>query len=167
MWIVRWSIIENNKGMLKHYFEQLKGKWVLVLLGVLGLVLLVYGSGGSKENRTETQPDSQAYFQAAEVYRLQLESDIAALCESVGGVSEVKVLVTLEAGNVNVYAADGGEDYVISGGQGILLSRKMPPVGGVAVVCRGGGDIGVRAELTALIAAALHIGTNRVYISGR
>ncbi len=167
MWIARWFIIENNKGMWKHYMEQLKGKWVPVLLGVAGLLLLLYGSRGGSTAKDTEEPDSQEYFREAEAYRLQLEAGISALCDSVAGVSDVKVLVTLEAGNVNVYAADDGKDYVISGGEGILLSRKMPPVGGVAVVCGGGDDMGIRAELISLISAALHIGTNRVYVCGR
>lgn len=153
----------ENKGMHRHYFEQLRGRWGLFLLLAIGLLLLLFGGGGGGEKKAA----DDNYFQEAEAYRAMLEARLTTLCTSVGGVSHVEVLLTLEAGNVNVYAADGGEDYVVSGGDGMLLCRRMPPVSGVAVVCRAEDAVSARSELTTLIAAALHIGTNRVHVSFR
>ena len=77
------------------------------------------------------------------------------------------VFITLDSGEVSEYASNGSGHYVVSGGDGLLVSRKMPRICGVAVVCFGGERIEVRRELTELISAALNIGTNRIHVSGR
>jgi stage III sporulation protein AG len=58
-----------------------------------------------------------------------------------------------------------GERKEYSGSK--LLSTEMPRVEGVAVVCAGGGDPNVRAELTELLTSLLGIGSHRVHISRR
>ena len=148
--------------MAKHYFEQLKGRWGLLLLGALGLFLLLYGGMGGGEN----EKGSDSYFADAERYRLSLEVRLEELCASVAGVSSPDVLVTLASGEVSEYAENGGR-YVVSGGEGLLVSRRMPPVTGVAVVCSGEQREEIRREITMLIAAALDLGTNRIYVSFR
>ena len=134
---------------------------------VLGLALLMAGGAGGAAGSAEDKEEAAAYFAEAEAYRQALEARLGALCAAVSGVSEVEVLLTLESGGVNVYAADGDMDYVVHGGEGMLLSRRMPPVGGVAVICRAREEARIRNELTALVAAALDIGTHRVHVSFR
>ncbi len=150
--------------MAVHYLQQLKGKWGILVIGILGIFLLLYGGGN---DGTKKAVDTNNYFEEAERYRLSLEARLEELCESVAGVSAPDVFVMLDSGEVSEYAANEGGQFVVSGGEGLLVSRKLPPVSGVAVVCVGGERTEIRAELISLIAAALNIGTNRIHISGR
>lgn len=150
--------------MAKHYLSQLKGKWGILLFGILGIFLLLYG--GRADDKT-VNVSGQNYFEEAEAYRVSLEVRLEELCASVSGVSSPDVFVTLDSGEVSEYAANGSGQYVVSGGDGLLVSRKMPRICGVAVVCFGGEQVSVKKELTELISAALNIGSNRIHISGR
>ena len=133
-------------------------------MGILGIFLLLYG-GRSEEKVQSTVGEN--YFQEAEEYRVALEMRLESLCASVSGVSSPDVFITLDSGEVSEYAANGSGQVVVSGGDGLLVSRKMPRISGVAVVCYGGEQVSVKRELTELIAAALNIGTNRIHVSGR
>ena len=150
--------------MAKHYLSQLKGKWGILFLLALGLLLLFYGGRSEDGAAQVTEGD---YFETAEEYRVALEARLETLCASVSGVSSPEVFITLESGEVSEYAANGTGQVVVSGGDGLLVSRKLPRIAGVAVVCKGGERVSVRSELTSLIAAALNIGTNRIHISPR
>lgn len=156
-----------DEKLFQKYIANLRGKWPLVLLCLLGVALLLFGgwqqSGGGGES---TQTDGRA---ETEAYRRMLEEELTALCSRVDGVGSLSLMITLSGSEEAVYAADrdasGREDYVVQGGEGLLLSRRYPAVAGVAVVCRGGSDPTVVRELTSLICAALDIGASRVHIS--
>ena len=150
--------------MAKHYLSQLKGKWGLLVFGILGIVLLLYGG---RSNEKTVNVVGENYFEDAEVYRASLESRLEELCASVSGVSSPDVFITLDSGEVSEYAANGSGQYVVSGGDGLLVSRKMPRICGVAVVCVGGERTEIKRELTELISAALNIGSNRIHVSGK
>lgn len=142
-----------NETLLKS-LKTMKGKGALLLLLLAGLLLLLLGGRTPEE---EERFDSEAY-------RTALTAEVAALCREVGGVGEVSVLLTLEAGECFVYAEDG-DGYVTVGGEGLLLERRPPRVLGVAVVCTGGEDPAVRERLTGLLSAALGVGTHKVQIA--
>ncbi len=128
-------------------------KWkkrpLLVALSLLGIVCLLFGGisigGGKKESAPQESSD--------EAYRLQLEERLTELLRRVDGVGSPEVMVTLER----------GEEHRYSGSK--LLSSEPPRVLGVAVVCRGGGRDDLRAEVTALLASLLGIGTHRIHVS--
>ena len=139
-------------------FKNMKGKWTLALLGVLGLALLILG-GGEGEEETALSP-------SAEGYREALTAEVAALCREVRGVGEVHVLLTLEAGESHLYA-ENERGYITAGGSGLLIESRPPRIAGVAVVCDGGGDPAVREMLSEMLAAALGIGAHRVKITAK
>ena len=157
---------------------------LLVLAGVLGMFLLFLGNFGqnpkTEREAEETDGTAQNSPEVLRLYAEALETKIAALCERVDGVSSVRVAVTLESGYEYVYAKDavakegdgtlsGSYTYVVVGsGSGehlIYLSEKPPVIGGIGIVCRGGGDARVRKELTELICAAFSVGANQIYIA--
>ena len=146
-------------GLLVKAWKNMKGRWTLVLLGVLGLALLLLGGGGEAEETVTPVAD-------AESYREVLTAEVCALLSEVRGVGEVSVLLTLEAGESHVYAeGDGG--YITAGGEGLLLESRPPRVAGVAVVCDGGGDPAVREAVAQMLAAALGIGAHRVKVTAK
>lgn len=156
----------SDKNILRH-FANLRGKGVLLLLAALGVLLLLFGGGGAEKTSVTS---SDTLLAEAEEYRVMLEKELEELCSSVRGVGRIDILLTLDGSSYAVYAKNGsgeGASYTSVGGECVLLSRDYPAVRGVAVVCDGGTDPAVRAELASLIGAALNIGTNRIYISAR
>lgn len=148
--------------------------WLIVIGALCGVLLLVFGSGiGSHTDKVAEPAGNGTAEEELAAYRTALEADIRALCESVEGVGNVTVALTLSGGFRDVYATeaarDGGEQYVIVGSgsnaAALLLSRDAPEIVGIGIVCRGGMSASVRQELTALLSAAYHIPSNRVYIT--
>ena len=153
-----------------------KGKLRLYLLlgcGALGILLILFGSSGKKvQQTTEEQPYSTASDELV-IYQDYLEARIKKLCESVSGVGNVTVIVTLSGSFESVYATewpDGNEEYVILGSGSsaspIYLSRSAPEIAGIGIVCSGGSNDTVRRELISLLSATFHISSNRIYITG-
>ncbi len=136
---------------------------LLLLLGAF-LVLLSFSAGKEKTEEKDAAFDLTAYKEG-------LESEVAALCAEVRGVGEVKVSLYFEMGEEYVYASDttasGGSDYVLSSGDGLLLSVRLPPVSGITVVCDGGNDPAVKRTLTSLLTAHFGLGANRVSVAAK
>ena len=160
---------------LKKGSKTEKGKLRLYLLlgcGVLGILLILFGSGGKKAEQTaEEKPYSTATDELV-IYQDYLETRIKKLCESVSGVRNVTVVVTLSGSFESVYATewpDGNEEYVILGSGSsaspIYLSRSAPEIAGIGIVCSGGSNDHIRRELISLLSATFHISSNRIYIT--
>lgn len=151
------------KEKLTAAWAVLKEKKWLLLLALAGVVLLLLGGKSGKTEAVATAP-----LDAAEKYRATLEEEVRLLCEEVAGVGQARVLLTLSSTESADYAADenaSGRHVVTSGGGALCSGYRMPEIAGVAVVCDGGGNEGVKTELTRLIGAALGISTARVHIS--
>ncbi len=152
------------------------GRRLLLIVGValLGILLLLLGGGAlGGDGAEETEKPARSAEEEMTLYRNDLEARIRVLCESVRGVEDVRVILTLDGGYESVYATeerDGDLRYVVVGSgssaEGLLLSCAAPTVAGVGVVCTGGDDPTVRRELTALLAATLRLPSNRIYITG-
>ncbi len=157
----------EEKSRTKKWWEALSEKKWLILLLALAILFLSLGAGRSegKDASGESAADVHA---RTETYRRDLESELADLCSRLRGVSSVCVMITLDGTESSVYASDsrgdGKSDVVVSGGEGLLVSRKYPAVVGVAIVCEGGADAATREELARLASAALGVGLNRIYV---
>jgi stage III sporulation protein AG len=155
-------------------------RWWLVLCAVAGVALMLIGNkdwsflhGSDKTADVEEQDPLTAYTAL-------IEQRIASLCESVCGVDQVTVVVTLEGDFTYIYATDSESSerdgvieqhtaYVTVGSGAnettVLLTRQYPRVSGIGIVCRGGGDATVRRELLSLLSAAYGVPTNQIYIA--
>ena len=98
---------------------------------------------------------------------------IEELCESVGGVREAKVMLTLDTSEEYVYAknTERNGDYVkidtVDGSSGgIELYVISPRVRGVAVVCTGGDRASVKKTIADLVSSALGIEISKVSVAG-
>jgi stage III sporulation protein AG len=154
------------------------GKLAVALVGILlgGLLLFLGNRAGKDTPDTAPNAPPETSAHSAEAYRAALESRAKTLCAQVAGVGDVDVLITLSGGYEYVYATDtrtaaGGvtASYVTvgsgSGESPIFITEKPPAIVGVGVVCTGGGDPAVRQEITALLSAALGIGSNKIYVT--
>ncbi len=153
---------------------------LFALLAAVGVMLMLIGNGGGKdEGNTDTVRNGTE--QQIQQYTEELRRDIQRLCEQVGGVSDVTVAVSLECGFEYVYATDENSEIGMSGSEAskkyitigngssetaVYITEKLPRIGGVGVVCRGGSDPDVIRRLTSLISAAYNIGSNKIYVTG-
>lgn len=150
---------------------------LLAAVAAVGIALMLMGGGSSEGEKATPSDPKQQLLEYSELLR----GDIQRLCQQVGGVSDVTVAVSLERGFEYVYATDltleqggGGADsrleYVTVGNgsseEAVYITQRLPSIGGVGIVCRGGSDPEVVRRLTALISAAYNIGANKIYVTG-
>lgn len=119
------------------FSELAKKKWFVPLLLFL-ILLIALPSLGKSEKTVETE--------------LSTEERLAALCNSVKGVSDAEVMITYETTATSTFL--GRTDT----GQNIL---------GVAVVCNGGDDPTVKLALYELIRSLFSLPTTQISVSGR
>ena len=162
-------------GKKQENNEENAGKWKIwiILCGaVIGVALLLFG-GQTKDEKIQAEGESyRPQEDELILYQSYLEERVASICRSVKGVDNVSVIVTLAGGFESVYATemtDGNEEYVILGSgssaSALYLTRSAPQIAGIGIVCKGGSDTAVRAELLSLVSAAFHISFNRIYIT--
>ena len=165
----------QGKGGLK--------KWLLPLVGLLGVLLLLFANhlpqpGAQKQ--TEQGGSLTAEDELA-LYSATLTKEVESLCAQVAGAGQVRAAISLQGGFTYLYAADseqkrdgeGGEqssESYITVGNGasesaVLLTRIPPAVRGIGIVCSGGDDPAVRAEIISLLSAAYGVGSNRIYVT--
>ncbi len=162
---------KDKKGGFKAFWQG-RGK-LLILLGgaLLGILFLLFGGLPRQTTTTDKQDDAKERIEALETYRNGVQKDLETLCEAADGVSDVRVLVTFSSGYEAHYVTDGdGKTVIVGSGSGgtALFSHLSPPaVAGVGIVCRGGNDPEVQRTLTELVASALGVPRNRVYITGK
>ena len=169
------------------YLEKIKNPKFLIIIGIAG-ILLIFLSGFLGD---ETQKSKDTYTEiTAEEYREQLETDIKKIVRQITGSKKVEVIVTLESGIRYKYAdiyegatTDKTESDAIStssehkegyitvktsdgGEEALLITRQMPEVRGVAIVCADGDDPYLAEKIENTVTAALNITTQRVHIAG-
>ncbi len=169
------------------YSEKIKNPKFLIIIGIAG-ILLIFLSGFLGD---ETRKPKDTYTEiTAEEYREQLETDIKKIVRQITGSKKVEVIVTLESGIRYKYAdthegatTDKTENDAIStssehkegyitvktsdgGEEALLITRQMPEVRGVAIVCAGGDDPYLAEKIENTVTAALNITTQRVHIAG-
>ena len=137
--------------------------WLIILFAAVGIIFLLVG--GEATNQTKDVKEEQALSE----YTKEVEDKIKELCSKVKGVSDVSVAVSFESGFEYVYARDDDGDVAMSGSgsskSAIMIKEKMPVIGGIGVVCKGGGDPAVQKKLLDLISAAFGISSNKIYIA--
>ena len=160
-----------KKGSLKE-----NGRLRLYLLlgcGVLGILLILFGSSTKTAEKTSTETPYSTSTDELVIYQDYLEKRIKTLCESVSGVRNVTVVVTLSGSFESVYATewpDGNEEYVILGSGSsaspIYLSRSAPEIAGIGIVCSGGDDYNVRKNVISVVSSAFNVSSNKIFVSG-
>ena len=128
--------------------EFLKKTPGLLRMGALlfiGVFLLIYASSEAKNESADVQNDLESYGTA-------LEARLEALCSQIEGVGRAEVMLTFESGALSEYKGS------------TQIGTSPPKVLGVTVLCTGGGDAEIRAELTGMLSALLGVGASRVSV---
>ena len=153
--------MKGDLSVLK-YIKNLKGKWAVLALAVVGVMLLLLGSGAPSGQSRETR---DGYTDTSEKFKSEVILQIKEICTRVSGDENPTVTLTLERGEEYVYARRSDGSYVTSSGDAVLLCARAPLVRGVAVVCRNGDDPELKGAITSLVCALLGIGSNKVFVS--
>ena len=137
---------------------------IILLFAAVGVILLILGTSGESTAKKETESELML-----SEYSKEVEEKIIELCSNVKGVSNVSVAVSFESGFEYVYAREDGGDVVIVGSGSskspIRVKEKMPVIGGIGIVCKGGGDPTVQKKLLDLISAAFGVSSSKIYIA--
>ncbi len=149
-------------------FEKLKKKgklWIIILGVVAGVLLLLIGNGTNEQKQPERNE-----AKALEEYSQSVEKKIHEICSKVKGVSDVSVAISFDCGFEYVYAQneDKGDLVLIGSGSSksaVKVTEKPPTIGGIGIVCRGGGDPTIQNKLIKLLSAAFNVSSNKIYIA--
>ena len=152
-----------------------KKKTLLLLLALLGILLMLLSRCGEDKAGAQTQNEPSALDPA--LYAEQIEEKVEALCNKIDGVSSAHAVVTLKGGYRAIYATDAqygssvnkSETVLIGSGsseKALLIGYENPEIAGIGIVCSGGDDAYVRAEIISMISAAFDLGSNKIFVSG-
>lgn len=150
---------------------------LFLLAAAVGVALLLWGnlSRDGEDGGADT-PAAETDLLAVEAFRADLESRMAALCARVRGAGQVTVSVGLSGGYRYVYACDqkptsmglATTHLTVGSGAGetpVCVTVEAPAIIGIGVVCSGGADPGVQAEITALLSATYGVSVNKIYVT--
>lgn len=154
---------------------QKKKTLFLLLLALLGILLMLLSRCGEDKAGAQTQSEPSALDPA--LYAEQIEEKVEALCNKIDGVSSAHAVVTLKGGYRAIYATDAqygssvnkSETVLIGSGsseKALLIGYENPEIAGIGIVCSGGDDAYVRAEIISMISAAFDLGSNKIFVSG-
>lgn len=172
-----------NKEKLKEFFSKnknIKPLYIILIIGVLLLLLSNIFSGDKKEKNTVQT--------SVGMPTKELASELEGILSEIKGAGNVKVMITYESTGEKYLAADVTSEQSKSGGgdakdnvrtqvqtkqssklfapddEAVVTKESFPEVMGVIVVCTGGGDVSVRANITNAVKAALNVADHRISV---
>ena len=176
---------------IKKLINSPKRNMYIVIAGLV-LVFLIAFSNCSGEEKSTVSDVSANVFDHNE-YSVQLEEKIEKIVESIEGAGKCSVMITLEKTEEYVFfteekistntheetAQDKTKQTIESdketkagvvenrnnGNDVLVTTTLMPQVGGVVVICEGGGNVLVQERVTNAVATALNIPHNRVFVT--
>lgn len=163
-----------NKEKLTSILEKLKKDkktLAIILVGVLGMILILFTPVESKNDKVSNIIDKDNYETA------NIQGEVENIIESINGAGKTKVFITYESDSEYVYAvnvdekSDGNDlqyksEYIITDDEtGLILKVIYPRVRGVAVICEGGGDPLVKEKIYSVISALFDISTNKISVT--
>ncbi len=147
----------------------------IIVLGISGMLLLLFSGGTSDNKKTVTEENTDIFETAA-----RMEKELEELLRTVEGAGKVKVMITVDCLEEKTAAvnterentsdsANLSEEYVIiegqSGSEGLILKTTAPVIRGVGISCQGAVNSALKQELTRLTSAALGIPVNKIWVT--
>lgn len=188
------NLSEQKRVLLdkfKAFMSSQKRNYVITLLGLV-IILSIAFSNCSFEEKSETQSTNSKVFNYDEYSQL-LEEKVEKIVENIEGAGKSSVMITLEKTEEYVFFTEEkistnteeetGQDKVKqttesdkeikagvvenrnNGNEVLITTTIMPQVGGVVVICEGGGNILVQERVTNAVATALNISYNKVFVT--
>ena len=173
------------KDILKNILSGLKlskKNIAMIVLAVVVLLLLLFSELSGDEAK-EKNIDSNATVYA-EDYIKETEKRLEGVLSGLSGAGKVKVMITLESCNENVYAKgytskskegeieesrETAEEYVIvkqgsNNEECLVIKVYEPRVKGVAVIAQGADNINVKQAITDTVCALFDISSASVSV---
>ena len=178
--MLRCIILENKvRAVIKNFFNTKDQKVKIVFaIGLIGVVLIFFSEVSNDER------DKQEIISNAEcnytLYCEELEKNLTEVISSIEGVGNCKVMITLDHLEESIYATNYEskkdedsenykDEYVIydsnNGEEPVLITKYLPQVQGVTVVCSGGDDVLIKEKIVDAVTALFNISSNRVSVS--
>lgn len=150
---------------------------VALVICMFAVLLTSFGTNPKeKKNTTDSDTDNKSQ---------QLEDQLVQLIAEIKGAGRVKVMITYDTSDENVYAKDtdeefenmqsntGGQriksEYIIvkgsDGEEGLRIKNILPTVRGVAVVCDGANDPNIKGQIIATVSALFDINSTRISVA--
>ena len=141
-----------------------KYRYVALVL-VIGLILMLLPTSSTDEKQTQ-QPT------AAAAEEKTVAQELEEILGSIDGVGKVKVMLTVQTGEVTVYQYDqnsSGRDTVIITGtdkaESGLVQQVNPQVyRGAIIVCDGADSAAVRLNVIQAVSSVTGLGTDRISV---
>lgn len=159
-----------------------------VVLGALGMLMILLSEvlPEKKKEVPETDAEQVVCDEDTELFKRQTEQELKEMLEQIQGVGSCEVMVTVEGTTEYVYAenisrntdenADRKSDrldetvvVIESNGDKQALVRRVikPQIGGVMIVCEGGGNTRVNERVLKAVSTALNISSSRVCVEAK
>ena len=144
---------------------------IIFIIGIAGMLLIL------ASEFWPTQAKSSACDTATESlladYEAKMEQRLETLIQEMDGAGKTSVMVTLESGEWNRYAVDtktgdttAEQTHVLlDDGNALTETVYMPEIRGVAVVCEGGDQVHVIAQITEMLSSLLGLSTSRISVT--
>lgn len=181
----------NISERIKRLLNSPKRNTYIIIAGITLILLIAFSNCSGKEEPKTVDTDTG--FFDYDSYSELLESKIEKIVESIEGAGKCSVMITLEKTEEYVFFTEEktvtnteeetGQDKTKqtieseketkagivenrSNGNDVLVTTTlMPQVGGVVVICEGGGSVLVQERVTNAVATALNISHNRVFVT--
>jgi len=172
----------HPEKFIKKFSElAFKYKYVLLIL-LVGLILISFPTGGTKEEVSTSAEDQSAFELKAEEQKLE------EILSSIDGVGRVKVALSIKTGSETVFALDeaesvrdesGGDDRVSekdttkkpvlassgsSGESPLKVKEKYPEFRGALVVCEGADNAEIRLVITEAVCSLTGITSDHISV---
>lgn len=143
-------------------FKRKKGLFLLLLGIAAGLCLLIIDQQAVKQEGEELNTHQ------TDTYIADLEQRLENIISAINGVTDPRVLITLETSAEVFYASDDSVDsekHVVVNDSLVPVKERLPTVKGVAVVCKGGDKPETKRKIIEMTSSLLGIPSNRIYVS--
>lgn len=163
-----------NSEKLTEFIVKLKKdkKTALIIFtAILGMLLILFSGTPAEKNETASESKTEEM--------IEWEEKLQKLLSSVEGAGRVKVMITYETSDEEVFAYNKDEsfreneekfssDYILvenNGSEtGLKLKTVYPEVKGVAVVCDGADDPVTKEQIISVISALFDISTKNISV---
>lgn len=163
-----------NSEKLTEFIVKLKKdkKTALIIFtAILGMLLILFSGTPAEKNEKASESKTEEM--------IEWEEKLQKLLSSVEGAGRVKVMITYETSDEDVFAYNKDEsfreneekfssDYILvenNGSEtGLKLKTVYPEVKGVAVVCDGADDPVTKEQIISVISALFDISTKNISV---
>ncbi|MGM9551684.1 MAG: hypothetical protein ACI3XA_05455 [Clostridia bacterium] len=157
------------KFNLKEIKSDISSKKNIYILGAIGILLLLFSSMGTKENKEVLTEDLPVD------YCRELEEKLEDILPKITNVGKTDVMITAKNyGRVTLAKDSGnsGEQTVIlsqkGGGQETqIVSEAYPEIQGIIIVAEGGANVKVKESLTEAVMALLNVDAHKIKVFER